>query len=214
MSEPELCPNCGERLRSAFSSNPVISEAAADLINLHVDNPSEAYCGRCAEPLIAEIRARRVKEKQNLIRSIQQYVDTIPVASIHSPAGWTYEVIGLITAQSTLGTGLFSDVSSMFTDIFGQQSETYNSKLRQGEEHCARILRTRAMEVGGNAVLAADIDYAEVGGTRAMLMVCMTGTAVRLDTDETSDERYSEAKAALDRLQLISQLEKAALASF
>jgi hypothetical protein len=37
------------------------------------------------------------------------------------------------------------------------------------------------VELGGNAILATDIDYAEVGGGKGMLMVCMTGTAVLLE---------------------------------
>ena len=41
-------------------------------------------------------------------------------------------------------------------------------------------MRLAAIELGGNAVIAADVDYAEVGGNSAMLMVCMTGTAIHL----------------------------------
>ncbi|MGB5609212.1 heavy metal-binding domain-containing protein, partial [Eudoraea sp.] len=36
------------------------------------------------------------------------------------------------------------------------------------------------LDLEGNAILATDIDYAEVGGVKAMIMVCVTGTAVRL----------------------------------
>jgi len=107
-------------------------------------------------------------------------MDIVPLASLHSPAGWEYETLGLVTGQSTTGTGMFSDVASAFTDLFGTQSKTYNSKLRNGENICRAALRIQAIEMGGNAVLGVDVDYAEVGGQRAMLMVCMTGTAVRL----------------------------------
>jgi uncharacterized protein YbjQ (UPF0145 family) len=45
-------------------------------------------------------------------------------------------------------------------------------------------LRKETLELGGNAVLATDIDYAEVGGDKGMLIVCMTGTAVLLKNPE------------------------------
>lgn len=45
---------------------------------------------------------------------------------------------------------------------------------------CFAQLRKQAIDLGGNAVIATDIDYSEVGGEKGMLMVCMGGTAVKL----------------------------------
>lgn len=100
--------------------------------------------------------------------------------------GWSYEPIGIVTAQTVTGTGIFSDVASAFTDLFGTQSGTYNTKLREGENFCKASLQSQAIELGGNAVLAVDVDYAEVGGQRAMLMVCMTGTAIKVADCQSS----------------------------
>ena len=54
-----------------------------------------------------------------------------------------------------------------------------------------------ALDLGGNAVVAADIDYAEVGGASAMLMVCMTGTAVKLSNPEILGDGKAERIDAL-----------------
>jgi hypothetical protein len=62
------------------------------------------------------------------------------------------------------------------------------------------MLRVRALDHGCNAIVAADIDYAEVGGTRAMLMVCMTGTAIRLHNTECLDREAAQALAGLPDL--------------
>lgn len=45
---------------------------------------------------------------------------------------------------------------------------------------CFAQLRKQALDLGGNAVIATDIDYSEVGGEKGMLMVCMGGTAIKL----------------------------------
>jgi uncharacterized protein YbjQ (UPF0145 family) len=110
---------------------------------------------------------------------------------------WDYGVAGLVTAQSTTGTGVFSEFTSTFTDMFGAQSKVYNEKIRAGENMCQRILRMEALKLKGNAILAADIDYAEVGGAKGMLMVCMTGTAVILRNPEILGEKTVESFKAL-----------------
>jgi hypothetical protein len=45
---------------------------------------------------------------------------------------------------------------------------------------CRNQLRFKAVKLGCNAIIATDVDYAEVGGGKGMLMVCMAGTAVKL----------------------------------
>ncbi|RZI56844.1 MAG: heavy metal-binding domain-containing protein [Zymomonas sp.] len=63
--------------------------------------------------------------------------------------------------------------------------------MRAGEDLCRASLRVQTVDSGGNAVIAADVDYAEVGGQRAMLMVCMTGTAIRLHNPEVYMPGYA-----------------------
>jgi hypothetical protein len=58
--------------------------------------------------------------------------------------------------------------------------------------------------LGGNAVIATDIDYAEVGGVRAMLMVCMAGTAVRLnnlqEVMDVDNQEYNTMQTLVNEL--------------
>jgi uncharacterized protein YbjQ (UPF0145 family) len=97
---------------------------------------------------------------------------------------WRFTPLGLVTGQSVTGTGVFSEFASSWTDFFGAQSKAYNQKIAGGETICQTQLRLKCVELGGNAILATDIDYAEVGGGKGMLMVCMTGTAVLLENTE------------------------------
>ena len=55
------------------------------------------------------------------------------------------------------------------------------------------------MKLGGNAVIATDIDFSEVGsGNTNMLMVCMAGTAVKIRDfsriDPTRAEKFEQLK--------------------
>lgn len=102
------------------------------------------------------------------------------MVTTHTPLNWDYEIIGIVTAQTTTGTGVFAELSASISDFFGKQAHRYNSKLKEGENMCLSQLRTQTIQRDGNAVIAADIDYSEVGGDKGMLMVCMAGTAVKI----------------------------------
>jgi uncharacterized protein YbjQ (UPF0145 family) len=193
-----------------ISSNQAFTGSMLRVINLASERQLSAACNRCGEQLLAEAKAKLNAESAALKKQVQAVLPSIPIASIHSPFGWEYDVIDVLTAQSVMGTGIFSDVASAFTDLFGTQSGTYNAKLREGENLCKASLRAQTIEAGGNAILAADVDYAEVGGQRAMLMVCMTGTAVRLTNPERISPDFEELiRTATDRAARIRLIENA-----
>lgn len=159
---------------------------------------SLAYaCDACGKDLFDEASPKLQQERRALRSKFAKKIATVPILSLHSPAGWDYRALGIVTAQSTTGTGLFSDIASAWTDAFGMQSGTYNRKIRAGEDLCKRSLRLAALELGGNAIVAADVDYAEVGGSAAMLMVCMTGTAIDLHNPDILGLGHREDLAEL-----------------
>lgn len=161
------CPRCGAYLDDGVTQCP--------------------FCNRGLGP---DVGPTEPTEFSRIAARLQKQLDFIPITSIHSPLDWSYSVNGLVTAQSVIGTGLVSQIASSFTDLFGAQSGVYTGKLRSSEELCKAILRAETLRQGGNAIVAADLDYAEVGGSHAMLMVCMTGTAVYLrNTEILGEER-------------------------
>jgi hypothetical protein len=68
-------------------------------------------------------------------------------------------------------------------------------------------LRYQCALLGGNAIIATDIDYSEVGGGKGMLMVCMAGTAVNLIGIETifeeREEQLAKVKILVKELQIL-----------
>lgn len=200
--ELSACPHCGEKLKKPTFGlgNALLSDAQVEIINVAHDESRSHSCEKCGRyPLdSADIALeRKIVAVQNQIVTASA---DIPLLSISAPDRWTYDSIGLVTAQSTTGTGILSDVTSAFTDLFGAQSKAYNNKLRAGENVARTSLRLQAIELGANAVLGVDVDYAEVGGTRAMLMVCMTGTAIHL---RNSAEVRPDLTATIDRIKML-----------
>ena len=111
-------------------------------------------------------------------------------------------MVGMVTGQSITGTGIISEIASSFTDLFGMQSGKFGNKIKEGENICKAQLRLAAAHLGACAVIATDIDYSEVGGGKGMLMVCMSGTAIKLNNLDVLD---SEAAKKLSDLENISK---------
>ncbi len=202
MTSFDKCPTCGAKIKdvSLFGRNIILNAEVVAIINKFHSEKSSHFCNKCGESLYEKYRNVLIKERYVVTRKILPLLSAIPILSLQSPLNWDYAVLGLVTAQSTTGTGVFSEITSSFTDLFGTQSNAYNKKLRDGEDMCQSILRKETLELGGNAILAADIDYAEVGGNKGMLMVCMTGTAVILQNPELLGEKTEKSLNVLGEL--------------
>lgn len=179
------CPNCNTKYKSSmFTTVEQLPQDQINIINAFNENKVISYCTKCGSDLYGDSRVKMVEEQRVLQTELQTLIKSIPVVSLQNPLNWDFEVIEMVTGQSTTGTGIVSELTSSFTDLFGLQSSRYNNKLKAGEDLCFAQLRKRTIEVGGNAVIATDIDYSEVGGEKGMLMVCMAGTAVKLKNIE------------------------------
>lgn len=187
------CPNCHITLKDGMLSSVKLLEAEkVRLINEYSITKAEGYCSKCGKDLYLSSQEKYNSEVASLQNSIGSIIHVVPVISIHSPLNWDYNVLGLVTGQSVTGTGVISEFTSSWTDLFGKQAGRYNQKLKAGEVLCASQLRKQTLDLGGNAIVAVDIDYSEVGGDKGMLMVCMTGTAVHLKNPEVLGEKRVE----------------------
>jgi len=74
---------------------------------------------------------------------------------------------------------IFRDFFAGVRDIVGGRSGAYEKELRKAREIAFRELQEQAESLGANAVVGIDIDYETVGKDGSMLMVSVTGTAVK-----------------------------------
>ncbi|MBP6185649.1 MAG: heavy metal-binding domain-containing protein [Saprospiraceae bacterium] len=210
------CPNCGTTLKGGiFSSIALLSENKTDIINAYHSNKSEHYCSSCGNSLYSKYKAEVENERIILGNKIQKIIEAIPIVSTHSPLNWDYKILSMVTGQSVTGTGVISEFVSTFTDFFGAQSGRFNNKLKAGEEFCFTQLRKQTLDLGGNAVIATNVGYSEVGGAKGMLMVCMSGTAIKLkNTEILSELRASEIDEVTQlnaRMRLLNDLDTSEL---
>ena len=174
------CPNCGKSL-NGFLSADLLLQSKVDFINKHLNENAEAYCSSCSKSLLNQIARDFKQQKADIEKRLQQIIHYIPVISSPAPVKWDYEVLGMVTAQTTSGTGFATELSRSFNDFFGTTSNATNQKIARATNLCKADLRVQCVRQGGNAVVSTDIDFNEIGaGSTNMLMVCMAGTAIRV----------------------------------
>nr|MBI1231346.1 heavy metal-binding domain-containing protein [Cytophagales bacterium] len=165
-----------------------------------------------------ELQLKNKSELKNSNSSkIKELINFVPIVTLHTPQDWKYQSLQIVSAQSVTGTGVITEIASSWTDFFGMESGRYNEKLKTGEDNCKSILRFQALQMGGNAILGADIDYSEAGAGKGMLMVCMAGTAVKItnlrelnyNEDALNDlqNRVAEIREVESELNVLSKYE-------
>lgn len=89
--------------------------------------------------------------------------------------------LGLVSGEAILGANIFKDFFAGIRDIVGGRSAAYEKELRQAKEIAVQEMTEQARALGGNAVVAVDLDYETIGAQGSMLMVSASGTAVVTD---------------------------------
>lgn len=202
------CPHCSKLL--GFFGGELIPQSKIDFINKFTGRTSAAYCTQCSPSIIENLSKRFKQEKEDLEKRLKAIINYVPIITSIAPNHWEYKITGLVTSQVTSGTGFMTELSRSFNDFFGAGSATSNRKIAAAIENCKSELRIQSVKLGGNAIVSADIDFNEIGsGSTNMLMVCMTGTAVKVnkwsDFDETTNERIEEVLELIQKLDAINQ---------
>ncbi len=90
------------------------------------------------------------------------------------------DYLGIVTGEVIVGANIFKDLFAGIRDIVGGRAGAYESTLRNARRQAFDELRAEAERLGANAVVGIDIDYEVVGQGGSMLMVSVSGTAVRI----------------------------------
>lgn len=89
--------------------------------------------------------------------------------------------LGIVSGEAILGANIFKDFFAGIRDIVGGRSAAYEKELRQAKEIAIEEMTGEATRLGGNAVIAVDLDYETIGQAGSMLMVTAAGTAVIIE---------------------------------
>ena len=89
--------------------------------------------------------------------------------------------LGIVTGEAIMGANMFKDMFAGIRDIVGGRSGAYEKELQKARELAFQELDGKASELGANAIVGVDIDYEVLGERNGMLMVSVSGTAVRVE---------------------------------
>ncbi|APD09809.1 MULTISPECIES: heavy metal-binding domain-containing protein [Thermus] len=88
--------------------------------------------------------------------------------------------LGVVFGEAIVGANLFRDLFAQIRDIVGGRSGAYEAELKRAREIALGELAEAARRLGADAVVGIDVDYEVLGQGNSMLMVTVSGTAVRL----------------------------------
>ena len=89
------------------------------------------------------------------------------------------EYKGVVTGDTIIGANLFKDILAGIRDIIGGRSGSYEKVLQEARLTAMKAMVDDAYELGANAIIGVDIDYETIGAKGSMIMVSVTGTAVK-----------------------------------
>ncbi|HBW82798.1 MAG: hypothetical protein CMD92_03940 [Gammaproteobacteria bacterium] len=87
--------------------------------------------------------------------------------------------LGVVVGEAILGANILKDLFGAVRDIVGGRAGAYENELSRAREIAFAEIEQAASSLGANALIGIDIDYEVVGKKGAMMMVSVSGTAVR-----------------------------------
>ncbi len=90
------------------------------------------------------------------------------------------EYKGIVFGEVISGVNFIKDIKASLRDIVGGRSGSYEEELISARTQALRELEERARQMDADAVVGIDIDYEVLGQSGSMLMVSVSGTAVKL----------------------------------
>ena len=89
--------------------------------------------------------------------------------------------LGLVSGEAILGANIFKDLFAGIRDIIGGRSAAYEAELKKAKNIAIQEMIEETKSLGGNAIIAVDLDYETIAANGSMLMVAASGTAVLIE---------------------------------
>lgn len=178
------CGNCDSKISdSGFFVNRLMDAKKLNRINKALGVNLPEVCEKCGPDLL--------NQSGNLIRSqlescrgqLEDQLVDFPMFTVGSlPAECRYFLLGMITANVTVGTGFLNEWMQSFQDSFGVTATDSGMALKsnKGEMVARRIMIAKAEKLGANAIMGVDLDYGVTGNNAAVIN--MQGTAVKIES--------------------------------
>jgi len=90
------------------------------------------------------------------------------------------EYLGIVVGEAILGANIFKDIFASIRDIVGGRAGAYEEEMGRARDIAFQELEEEARSLGANAIVGIDLDYEVIGQKGGMMMVSVSGTAVRV----------------------------------
>ena len=89
------------------------------------------------------------------------------------------EYLGVVAAQNIVGANVIRDIMASFRDFVGGRSTGYERVLARARAQALDMLEDEAADLGADGVIGIDLDFQTMGPHAGLIMVSVSGTAVR-----------------------------------
>ena len=90
------------------------------------------------------------------------------------------QYLGVVNGEAIIGANIFRDMFSSVRDVVGGRAGGYERALAGAREAALDEAKAAAKELGANGIVGIDFDYEVLGETNGMMLVSVTGTAVKM----------------------------------
>jgi len=92
--------------------------------------------------------------------------------------------LGVVSSVVVLGRGPILELGTSVADLFGTRASGFENKLSQAQDAALQELREQAVQLGGDAIVGAAVDYMTL--PQDTVLVSVHGTAVKLLSQSAS----------------------------
>lgn len=89
------------------------------------------------------------------------------------------DYLGVVVGEAILGANIFKDMFGAIRDVVGGRSGSYEREMGRAREIAFQEMEASARELGADGIVGIDIDYEVIGSGGSMMMVSVSGTAVK-----------------------------------
>ncbi len=90
------------------------------------------------------------------------------------------QFLGVVNGEAIIGANIFRDLFSSVRDVVGGRAGGYERALSGARDAALKDMIEAAREIGADGVVGIDFDYEVLGEANGMMMVAVSGTAVKM----------------------------------
>lgn len=106
--------------------------------------------------------------------------DQFFLATVEPQNAQVSEYLGIVNGEAIIGANIFRDMFSSIRDVVGGRAGGYERALAGARQAALDDMKDAAKQLGANGIIGIDFDYEVLGETNGMMMVTVSGTAVKI----------------------------------